>query len=115
MPTLENATPGTTFKDMLNVYDGDLNEGLETSLKTVQDGEGVSSALQLSTTVLNVSTHNGSNQGLALNGTTVTATGTELNHVCDGRTVGGGGATDIVDTQSSQSVDNKTIDGGGFS
>jgi len=49
MPSLQTKPVSKTYKDLLNVYDGDLNEGLEAGLKTVQDGEGVASALQLST------------------------------------------------------------------
>ena len=50
MPNLETKSPARTFKDLLNVHDGDNNEGIEAGLKVVQDGEGVASALSLSQT-----------------------------------------------------------------
>ena len=43
MADLGNKSPGTTYKDLLTVYDGDDNEGLEPDLKKVNDGEGVNS------------------------------------------------------------------------
>ena len=50
MANLETIAPARTFKDLLNVHDGDNNEGIEAGLKVVQDGEGVASALSLSET-----------------------------------------------------------------
>ena len=50
MPNIETKAPARTFKDLLNVHDGDNNEGIEAGLKVVQDGEGVASALSLSET-----------------------------------------------------------------
>ncbi len=50
MANLETKAPARTFKDLLNVHDGDNNEGIEAGLKVVQDGEGVASALSLSQT-----------------------------------------------------------------
>ena len=39
MASLQGKAPGTTFKDLLTVYDGDDNEGLEPSLKYIFDGD----------------------------------------------------------------------------
>jgi len=43
-----------TYKDILTVNSGTDNQGLESSLKTVADGEGVASAIQLSTSTLKI-------------------------------------------------------------
>ena len=54
MASLNNKTPAETFKDLLTVNSGTDNQGLESSLKTVSDGEGIESAIQLSTTTLKI-------------------------------------------------------------
>ena len=56
MASLNNKTPAETFKDLLTVNSGTDNQGLESSLKTVSDGEGIESAIQLSTTTLKIPT-----------------------------------------------------------
>ena len=81
-----------------------------TSLKPIEDGEGIQSALQISTTDVNVNGHNGTN-GLKLGGTIVTATATELNNLT-GRSFGDN--TAVVTLDASQSLNNKTVDGGTF-
>ena len=43
-----------TYKDILTVNSGTDNQGIESSLKTVSDGEGVATAIQLSTTTLKI-------------------------------------------------------------
>jgi len=43
-----------TYKDILTVNSGTDNQGLESSLKAVADGEGVASAIELSTTTLKI-------------------------------------------------------------
>tara|TARA_Y100000004_G_C8640187_1_gene296676 strand:- start:104 stop:445 length:342 start_codon:yes stop_codon:yes gene_type:complete len=113
MADLGNKSPGTTYKDLLTVYDGDDNEGLEPDLKKVNDGEGVNSCLELSTTKINVSTHNGSNSGLMLNNALVTSQASEINQL-DGVTFGGTNNTDVITVSGSQTLNNKTIDGGTF-
>ena len=113
MADLSNKPPGTTYKDLLTVYDGDDNEGLEPDLKQINDGEGVNSCLQLSTTKLNVATHNGSSSGLMLNNALITSTAPELNQL-DGVTIGGTGSGDVITVTGSQTLNNKTIDGGTF-
>ena len=83
MADLTSKSPANTYKDLLTVNVSSDNEGLETSLKRVSDGEGVASSIELSSNDLNVSTHNGSSTGLKLAGTLVTATAAEIN-VMDG-------------------------------
>lgn len=112
MAGLTSKTPATTYKDLLTVHSEDAtNQGLETSLKPIEDGEGVQSALQISTTDVNVNGHNGSN-GLKLAGTTVTATAVDINKLT-GRAFGDN--TAVVTLDASQSLNNKTVDGGTFS
>ena len=54
MAALTNKTIGSTYKDLLTVSGSTAGEGLESSLKTVVDGDGVESAIQLSTTTLKI-------------------------------------------------------------
>jgi|21_taG_2_1085346.scaffolds.fasta_scaffold05495_2 hypothetical protein len=54
MASLLNKTPAETYKDLLTVSSASSNQGLESSLKSVFDGEGVESAIQLSTTTLKI-------------------------------------------------------------
>lgn len=111
MAGLTSKTPALTYKDLLTVHtEANTNEGLESTLKPIEDGEGVQSALQISTTDVNVNGHNGTN-GLKLAGTTVTATATDINNLT-GRSFGDSSA--VVTINASQSLDNKTIDGGTF-
>ena len=114
MASLSGKAPATTFKDLLTVYDGDDNEGLEGTLKTVFDGDGVAAPIQLSTTSMNISSHDGSSNGLQLNGTLVLATAAEINQI-DGVTFGGSSNTDVLTIAGTQSIINKTIDGGDYS
>jgi len=111
MAGLTSKTPALTYKDLLTVHtEANTNEGLESTLKPIEDGEGVQSALQISTTDVNVNGHNGTN-GLKLAGTTVTATATDINNLT-GRSFGDSSA--VVTLNASQSLNNKTIDGGTF-
>ena len=45
-----------TYKDILTVNSGTDNQGIESSLKAVTDGEGVATAIELSTTTLKIPT-----------------------------------------------------------
>ena len=54
MSTLSGKPVANTYKDLLTIFDGDQNEGIEATLKTVRDGEGVETAIQLSTTHLKI-------------------------------------------------------------
>jgi len=112
MAGLTSKTPALTYKDLLTVHtESSTNEGLESSLKPIEDGEGVQSALEISTTDVIVDGHNGTN-GLKLNGTMVTASAGDINNLT-GRSFGD--STAIVTIDASQSLNNKTIDGGTFS
>lgn len=51
MATFQGRYPANTYKMLLNI---DNTDGVDATLRTVQDGEGTSSVLQLSTTTLNV-------------------------------------------------------------
>ena len=53
MADLTNKSPATTYKDLLTVNVSTDNEGLETSLKRVSDGEGIASAIELSSNDIN--------------------------------------------------------------
>lgn len=78
MSSLTGKTIGATYKDILTVHGSVSNQGLEASLKKIEDGEGVESSVEISTTEFNVHSHNGS-EGLKLGGTLVTSSATELN------------------------------------
>ncbi len=52
MATFENRTVSSTYKGLLNIDNS--NAGVDGTVRTVQDGEGTSSALQLSSTTVNV-------------------------------------------------------------
>ena len=60
MASLFNSTPAATYKDLLTVASATQNQGLETSLKRIFDGEGVGSQLYLSTTTVEVGTRDDS-------------------------------------------------------
>ena len=106
--TLVGQSIGTTYKQLTHV-DG----GLESSDKKLLDGDGTEASIELGTDNINVATHNGSDKGLTLLGTLLTASATELNQL-DNKTVGGSGSTDIPTNNGTASFDNKTIDGGSY-
>tara|TARA_R110000782_G_scaffold24822_3_gene64395 strand:- start:136 stop:6243 length:6108 start_codon:yes stop_codon:yes gene_type:complete len=72
MATLTGQPVATTFKDLLQM--GNSGEGLTGTTRTVQDGDGTNSPLQLSSDAVNM---NGTFQ---LNGVTLTASATALNN-----------------------------------
>ena len=82
-------------------------------LGLIQKGDGTEASIELGTDNINVATHNGSDKGLKLQGTLLTASATELNQL-DNKTVGGSGTTDIPTNNGTASFDNKTIDGGSY-
>ena len=94
MATLTGQPVATTFKDLLQI--GNSGAGLTGTTRTVQDGDGTNSPLQLSTDAVNM---NGTFQ---LNGVTLTASATKLNNT-------------IVGTGDGTSLDNSivTYDGTG--
>ena len=72
---------GTTYRQLTHV-DG----GLESADKKLLDGDGTEASIELGTDNINVATHNGSDKGLKLQGTLLTASATELNQL-DNKTV----------------------------
>ena len=113
MAGMGSKVPGLVFKDLLTVHDSaNDNEGLETNLKRVADGEGVQSSIELSSNDLNIVTHDG-NKGLRLSNSLVTAGATKINQLTNS-TFGGTSAGDVVTIANEQSLNNKTLDGGTF-
>ena len=106
--TLVGQTISSTFRQITHV-DG----GLSSSESALLDGDGTEAAIKVSTDNINVSTHNGSNKGLKLQNTLVTASAAEINQL-DNKTVGGSGGSDIPTNDGTSSFDNKTIDGGSY-
>jgi len=80
MATLTNRKVSQTYKDLLQVSNS--NSGIDSTLRGVEDGEGTSSILQLSTAAVNI-TGAGT---LQYAGTAITSTAAELN-ILDGATV----------------------------
>ena len=54
MASLSGREISKTFKDLLHVYSGTEGEGLESGAKQIFDGEGIASAMWLSTSTLQV-------------------------------------------------------------
>lgn len=54
MASLAGREISKTFKDLLHVYSGTEGEGLESGAKRIYDGEGIASAILLSTNALQV-------------------------------------------------------------
>ena len=75
MPTLTSKQIANSYKQLLRI--GNNNTGLTSSLQTVEDGNGNSSALQLTNSIVNI---NGTFQ---LNGVALTADASTLNNVAD--------------------------------
>ena len=80
MATLTNRKVSQSYKDLLQVSNS--NSGIDSTLRAVEDGEGTSSILQLSSAAVNI-TGAGT---LQYGGTAITATAAELN-ILDGATV----------------------------
>ena len=106
--TLVGQTISSTFRQITHV-DG----GLSSSESALLDGDGTEAAIKVGTDNINVSTHNGSNKGLKLQNTLVTASAAEINQL-DNKRVGGSGGSDIPTNDGTSSFDNKTIDGGSY-
>jgi len=106
--SLVGQTIQNTYKQLTHV-DG----GLSGSESALLDGDGTEAAIQLGTDNINVSTHNGSNKGLKLQNTLVTASAAEINQL-DNKTVGGSGSADIPTNNGTSEFTNKTIDGGSY-
>ena len=98
MATLTGKQIANSYKQLLQI--GNNNTGLTSSLQTVEDGNGNSSALQLSNSTVNI------NGTLALNGVNITADASALNAVADLT-----GATGIV-AVSAGNVNGRTLTAG---
>jgi len=59
MASLAGRQVANTYKDILHVYNGTENQGLEVTTKRVFDGEGVGSPLYLGTDFIEVGTSGG--------------------------------------------------------
>lgn len=75
MATLTGKQIANSYKQLLQI--GSDNTGITTTLQTVQDGNGNSSPLQLTNSILNI------NGTLQLNGVALTANASTLNNVAD--------------------------------
>ena len=75
MSTFTGRTIANTYKGLLNI-DND-NSGIDTTVRTVQDGEGTASPLQLSNSILNV------NGDFQIGGVQLTANVSSLNALAD--------------------------------
>lgn len=75
MATLTGRTIANTYKNLLNI-DND-NAGVDGSLRTVQDGEGTNTVLQLSQTALNI------NGDFYINGSQLNSTAEEIDSIVD--------------------------------
>lgn len=87
MPSLTGLKPKNTFKDLLQVSNS--NSGIDATLRNVEDGEGSSAPIQLSTAAVNIT-------ALQLSGTAVTVSAAEINlldALADGSVVVGNGTT----------------------
>lgn len=76
MATLTGKKPSESYKDLLQV--SNTNAGIDTVERSVEDGEGTSSIVKLSTTSVDID-NSGSNT-FKLAGSTITSTATEINY-----------------------------------
>ena len=77
MATLTGKKPSESYKDLLQI--SNANSGIDTIERVVEDGEGTSSLLKLSTTSLDIN-NSGSNT-FKIAGVILTASATELNYM----------------------------------
>ena len=75
MATLTGKTIANTYKDLLQVSNN--NSGVDATLRTIQDGEGTNSALQISQSGVNI------NGNFFIGGEQLTANVSSLNNVAD--------------------------------
>ena len=106
--SLVGETIASTYKQLTHV-DG----GIGSTEKPLLDGDGTQASLEVGTDNVDISTHNGTNKGLKLQNTLLTASATELNQL-DDKTVGGSNTTDITTNANTASLTNKTIEGGSY-
>ena len=75
MADLTNQLIANTYKDLLQVNAANPNDGLDATVRTIQDGGGTAGPIAMSTAQLNVTGQ------FALRGTVLTATADELNEL----------------------------------
>ena len=75
MTTLTGKKIANTYKDLLQISNS--NSGIDATLRNVEDGEGTSSPLQLSTDTINLG------GTIQLDGETLTANASALNNIAD--------------------------------
>lgn len=102
MATNTGRTIANTYKNLLNIDNN--NSGVDGTVRTVQDGEGTSTPLQLSNSTLNV---NGTFQ---LNGVAITADASAINNITDLTAI-----TGIVATSGTNAYGRTLIGGTGVS
>lgn len=105
MTALTGRQKKDTYKDLLQVSNS--NQGIDTTLRTIEDGEGTQGPLQLSTTTLNVT---GTFQK---SGTTVSATADELNKLAS-VAAGTTSASKAVVVGANKNLDTLAIADGGL-
>ena len=77
MASLAGREVSKTFKDLLHVYNGTENQGLETGAKRIFDGEGVGSPVWVSTNLLQVGTDS-ANSTLSVKGNLIVDDGADI-------------------------------------
>jgi hypothetical protein len=102
---LSNIAVAEGYKQLIHVGD---STGIDSSTgRTLYDGDGTATDLELSGNSVNIKTR------LKLNGSGVLATASELNQLDDVE-FGGDDSQDVITVGSTQLINNKTIDGGTF-
>ena len=77
MASLTGKTIASTYKDLLQIQTSVANAGIDGTVRTIQDGDGTNSALQISNAAVNI------NGTLQLNGTAITKTAEQINAITD--------------------------------
>lgn len=105
MTALTGRQKKDTYKDLLQVSNS--NQGIDTTLRTIEDGEGTQGPFQVSTTTLNVT------GTLQKSGTTISATADELNKLAS-VSAGTAAASKAVVLGANKNLDTLAIADGGL-
>jgi hypothetical protein len=108
MATFEGRRVSDTYKNILNIDNS--NSGVDGTLRTVQDGEGTSSAIKLSTTSMYTPSLSDSNNNLI---TSFTPTTSAVAYLTIGNAIDGAAAGVVLQVTSSGTNGNITIKGKG--